>query len=141
MTTTPFFLFKTSTIEPLDYQHEGTTLTVDLNQEWIKELSTWEQLSPDADWLRSFPQIILPFPKFTDGRSYSIALLLKKQLQFQGTLLAGGEIALDQIPYLYEIGFDGFEVPQSNRDQNLHSIQSIVDRFNYRPQAYQRTHL
>ena len=137
MSTFPYFLFKTQTIEHFSFESQ-TTREIQLDEPWIKELSGWTSETKEAIELRSFKQIILPFPRFVDGRSYSLARLLRGPLQYQGQLLASGEIALDQVPYLYEVGFDGFEVPASPLNQNLESIQSITQRLLDRPAQYQK---
>ena len=55
------------------------------------------------------------FPKFTDGRGYSSATLLRKRLAWRGELLAFGDIGRDQLFYLRRCGFDSFALP-AHRD-------------------------
>lgn len=135
MSTFPYFLFKSQTIEHISFESQ-TTREVQLDEQWIAEVSEWTFETKEAVTLRSFSQIILPFPRFVDGRSYSLARLLRDPLQYQGRLLASGEIALDQVPYLYEVGFDGFEVPTSPLNQQLESILSMTQRLLDRPTRY-----
>ena len=54
--------------------------------------------------------IVLNFPKFTDGRAYSQARLLRERLGYGGGLRATGAVFLDQLPFLLRCGFDSFEV-------------------------------
>ncbi len=54
--------------------------------------------------------ITLDFPKFTDGRSYSAARLLRERYGFAGELRATGEVLLDQIPFMRRCGFDSFAI-------------------------------
>ena len=42
--------------------------------------------------LASIPVIAVNFPKFTDGRGYSIAFLLRKRLGYKGELRAVGDV-------------------------------------------------
>jgi uncharacterized protein (DUF934 family) len=56
--------------------------------------------------------IVLDFPKFTDGRAYSQARLLRERLGYQGELRAVGAVFLDQLPFLLRCGFDSFESDQ-----------------------------
>ena len=60
--------------------------------------------------LEKFASIALEFPKFTDGRSYSTARILREQLNFHGDIRAFGDILLDQIPFMQRCGFTEFEI-------------------------------
>lgn len=51
--------------------------------------------------------IAIQFPKFTDGRGYSLAVLLRRA-GFGGELRAQGDIGQDQLNYLSRSGFDSF---------------------------------
>jgi uncharacterized protein (DUF934 family) len=57
-----------------------------------------------------FALIVVAFPKFTDGRGYSLARQLRGAYKFQGELRARGEILFDQLQFLARCGFDSFEV-------------------------------
>ena len=48
--------------------------------------------------------IVLPFPHFTDGRSFSLAAMIRPR--FHGELRAKGYVLPDQAGFLYECGFD-----------------------------------
>ena len=58
--------------------------------------------------LASIPVIAVNFPKFTDGRGYSIAFLLRKRLGYKGELRAVGDVLRDQFFYMQRAGFDAF---------------------------------
>lgn len=64
----------------------------------------------EADALADVPLIIITFAKFTDGRGYSVARLLRERFGFKGEIRATGEILLDQIPLMLRCGFDAFEI-------------------------------
>jgi len=51
--------------------------------------------------------IAVNFPKFTDGRGYSIARLLRR-LGWKGELRAVGDVLRDQLFYMTRCGFDAF---------------------------------
>ena len=53
--------------------------------------------------------IAVRFPKFTDGRGYSIARLLRR-LGWKGELRAVGDVLRDQLFYMSRCGFDAFEL-------------------------------
>ncbi|MGE5640823.1 MAG: DUF934 domain-containing protein [Clostridia bacterium] len=48
------------------------------------------------------------FPKFGDGRGYSIARLLRERYGYRGELRAVGEVVKDHLLYMESVGFDSF---------------------------------
>ena len=52
--------------------------------------------------------VAIRFPKFTDGRGYSTAWLLRRRLGFAGEVRAVGDVKRDQLFYLARSGFDAF---------------------------------
>ena len=55
--------------------------------------------------------IELEFPKFTDGRAFSQARILRDKLGYQGELRAFGNILRDQYFYMTRCGIDTVELP------------------------------
>src|SRR5690606_18170191 len=49
--------------------------------------------------------IVLQFPKWTDGRAYSQAHILRVRYRFTGELRATGEVLVDMMPLLARTGF------------------------------------
>ena len=47
--------------------------------------------------LKDIERIDLHFPKFTDGRAYSQAFLLRRRLGFTGDIRATGDVLIDQL--------------------------------------------
>lgn len=56
--------------------------------------------------LNGVTRIDLQFPKFTDGRAYSQAFLLRRRLGFAGELRATGDVLIDQLVQMQRTGFD-----------------------------------
>lgn len=50
-------------------------------------------------------RIDLHFPKFTDGRAYSQAFLLRRRLGFKGEIRATGDVLVDQLVQMQRSGF------------------------------------
>ena len=50
-------------------------------------------------------RIELQFPKFTDGRAYSQALLLRRRYKFAGDIRATGDVLIDQLVHMHRSGF------------------------------------
>lgn len=71
------------------------------------------QIANDADLaalaasgaLQGVQRIELQFPKFTDGRAYSQALLLRRRYQFAGDIRATGDVLIDQLVHMHRSGF------------------------------------
>jgi uncharacterized protein (DUF934 family) len=74
-----------------------------------------EALGPD---LSRFALIVLNFPRFTDGRAYSQARLLRGRLGYRGELRADGDVLRDQLLFMQRCGFDGFVLPERARGEN-----------------------
>lgn len=85
--------------------------------------------------LASLALIAVRFPKFTDGRGYSIAALLRTRLGYKGELRAFGDVGRDQLFYLRRCGFDSFalaahhdpEAALSGLEDFRHRYQGSVD--------------
>lgn len=54
--------------------------------------------------------IAVNFPKFSDGRGYSIGRLLRERHGYKGELRAVGEVARDHLHAMAQCGFDAFEL-------------------------------
>ena len=86
--------------------------------EWLKAptqavaLTNTDQLDALKTHLGRLKLIVLHFPKFTDGRAYSQARLLRGRLGYRGELRATGAVLRDQLPFLLRCGFDSFESEQ-----------------------------
>ena len=65
--------------------------------------------------VEKFSVIAVNFPRFGDGRSYSIAYNLRARLGYSGELRAIGDVLRDQMFYMQRVGFDAF-APRPDRD-------------------------
>jgi uncharacterized protein (DUF934 family) len=66
-------------------------------------------LANDADplevSLEGVERIELNFPKFTDGRAFTQARLLRQRRDFTGDIRATGDVLIDQLVQMYRVGF------------------------------------
>ena len=81
--------------------------------------------------LEGVKRIDLHFPKFTDGRAYSQAFLLRRRLGFQGEIRATGDVLIDQLVSMSRTGFD---VAVLREGLDASAAQRQFDRF---PAFYQ----
>ena len=63
-----------------------------------------------AAHLERLSLIAIRFAKFSDGRGYSIARLLRERYGYRGELRATGDVLRDQLLFLKRCGFDSFEL-------------------------------
>lgn len=101
---------------------------------WLKSCDRPEELQQDID---RFAVIAIDFPKFADGRGYTIAYLLRERLGYKGELRAIGDVLRDQLYYMQRAGFDAFAV---RADKDIHqALQSLHDfSENYQASADQK---
>ena len=75
------------------------------------------RLPNDADLsgldLHGVARIELDFPKFTDGRAFSQAVLLRRRHRFQGHIRAGGDVRVDLLQQLSRCGFTSAVLPST----------------------------
>jgi uncharacterized protein (DUF934 family) len=85
------------------------------------EIGIWfasdEQAHTVKDELDNFALIAIDFPKFSDGRGYSIAFNLRKRLGYTGELRAIGDVLRDQLFQMQRCGFNAYATRQ---DRSIH---------------------
>jgi uncharacterized protein (DUF934 family) len=90
---------------------------------WIDANEGPEGLAADV---RRFPLIAVNFPKFGDGRGYSIARLLRERCGFKGELRAIGDVLHDHLFFMEQCGFDAFALRE---DQDAQEALSVFGTF------------
>ena len=75
--------------------------------------------------------IEVSFPKFRDGRGYSIGSILR-EAGYAGELRAQGDVLVDQIPLMRRCGFDSF-APDAPIDAA--TLEAALNRYDFRYQA------
>jgi uncharacterized protein (DUF934 family) len=92
---------------------------------------TSDKLPSDIPELNRLALIAIEFPRFTDGRGYSIARQLRDRHGFAGELRAVGWILRDQLYYLERCGFDAFELKPGK------PLESALEAFGELTVTYQ----
>lgn len=107
------------------------------NDDCAPWLTANTELTPElADELTQAPLIAIDFPKFTDGRGYSVARLLRERYGYQGEIRAIGDVLVDQLFFMSRCGFDGLSLREDqwveDALRNLHvftrAYQPAIDR-------------
>jgi uncharacterized protein (DUF934 family) len=90
-------------------------------------------IAPD---LQRLGLVAIDFPKFTDGRGYSIARLLRERHGYAGPLRAVGDVLRDQLFLMLRCGFDQFALKHPEQRETAltayrdfsEAYQTSVDR-------------
>lgn len=113
----PWSLPDTEEINNRDYQIVSLESLLALEASGERQQGLYAVLlHPDDDpqvlqpWLDSLPLIALQFPRFSDGRAYSQAYLLRARHGFEGELRAVGDVLRDQLAAMRHCGFSSFAI-------------------------------
>jgi uncharacterized protein (DUF934 family) len=104
---------------------------------WIASDERPEVLKGELD---KFAVVAVDFPKFTDGRGYSIAYNLRMRLGYKGELRAIGDVLRDQLFAMQRVGFDAYATRQ---DRSIHDALKGLTVFSevYQASVDQKTPL
>jgi len=80
---------------------------------WLDAAEGPEAIAED---LGKFTLIAVNFPKFSDGRGFSTARLLRERYQYSGELRAIGDVLHDQLFFMHRCGFDAMAL---RADKNI----------------------
>lgn len=94
------------------------------------ELGLWlegnAEIDTVIDSLQQLSLIAIKFPKFVDGRGFSLARLLRERYNYNGELRAIGEFIRDQLYLLKRCGFNAFQLTE---DQDLSEASKSLNDF------------
>jgi uncharacterized protein (DUF934 family) len=76
---------------------------------WLESGEDPAAIAADLDRLAV---VAVNFPKFTDGRSYSTARLLRERYAYRGEIRAIGDVLQDQLFYMKRCGIDAFALKE-----------------------------
>ena len=101
-----------------------------------RPLGVWlpADTAPDAlkGRLEAFDVVAVDFPKFSDGRGYSIAYNLRMRLGWKGELRAIGDVLRDQLFSMQRVGFDCYA---TRPDRSIHDALKGLTVFSETYQA------
>ena len=84
-----------------------------------------------AERLPGLKVIAVNFPKYGDGRGYSIGRLLRERYGYKGELRAIGVVARDHLQLMAQCGFDAFQLREGE------DAQAALAAFGDISEAYQ----
>jgi len=94
---------------------------------WLASDERPEALKDD---LATLPLVAVDFPKFADGRGYSIAYNLRARFNYQGELRAIGDVLRDQLFYMQRVGFNAFATrPDRSIEDALKGLTDFSEAY------------
>jgi len=75
--------------------------------------------------------VAISFPKFSDGRGYSHARRLRKNMEYSGPIVSFGDVLRDQLMHMQRCGMSAYMMRE---DQDLEASLEVFERF---PSYYQ----
>ena len=82
--------------------------------------------------------VALVFPKWTDGRAYSQARLLRVRHRFAGEIRATGDVIADMMPMLVRCGFDAVQLRADQSQAVAERALSFFAQGHYQGDATER---
>ena len=92
-------------------------------------LDSHDDIEALADDLSSIDMIALNFPKFGDGRAFTMAHLLQDKYGFDGEIRAIGHPIADQAQFLFRCGVDSIDIPEGQDPQIWVKEATRMSRF------------
>jgi len=89
-----------------------------------------DDIAPD---LPRLGLIAIRFPRYTDGRPYSLARLLRDRHRFKGELRATGNVLRDQVTFMLRAGFDALDVTHEGTLFALREGRIVTVSDHYQP--------
>ena len=77
---------------------------------WLESFELLEDLLASVADINSLPLIAIHFPRFVDGRGFSLAALLRTRHGYKNELRAIGDVLRDQLFFMHRIGFDAYAI-------------------------------
>lgn len=97
------------------------------------------RLEPDTNLeeikqdISRFSLIVIAFPKFGDGRGFSLAHLLRTRYGFRGEIRAAGDVLFDQLQAMQRCGVDAFEISDAATLRALETGKRPATTHAYQP--------
>ncbi|MEJ1161800.1 DUF934 domain-containing protein [Prosthecomicrobium sp. N25] len=79
--------------------------------------------------------VTVKFPKFGDGRAFSLARLLRERHGYRGEIRAVGDVLIDLVPFMGRVGIDALVVTHEPTRRALAEGRLPLVPFFYQPAA------
>lgn len=92
-----------------------------------------DKLPKDIPHIEKLALIAIEFPKFSDGRGYTVGRMLRDRHNFTGELRAVGWVIREWMAYMERCGFDAFDLKPGK------PLESALQAFGEISNSYQST--
>lgn len=92
---------------------------------WLESFELLEDLLASVEDINRLPVIAIHFPRFVDGRGFSLATLLRTRYGFKNELRAIGDVLRDQLYFMKRCGFDAYALREDKSAED--AIASFRD--------------
>lgn len=97
---------------------------------WLESYELLEDLLASVPDINSLPVIAINFPRFVDGRGFSLATQLRTRYQYRNELRAIGDVLRDQLYFMQRCGFDAFALRADRSVEDaLASLRDFSDPY------------
>ncbi|MCX7628294.1 MAG: DUF934 domain-containing protein [Methylophilaceae bacterium] len=97
---------------------------------WLETHELVEDLVGSLPDINALPVIAIHFPRFADGRGFSIATLLRTRFGYRNEIRAVGDVLRDQLFYMKRCGFDAFAIREDrSAEEALASLRDFSEPY------------
>lgn len=97
---------------------------------WMETHERLEDLVGSLPDINVLPLIAVHFPRFADGRGFSLATLLRTRYDYRNELRAIGDVLRDQLFYMKRCGFDAFAIREDrSAEEALASLRDFSEPY------------
>ena len=97
---------------------------------WLDTFEPVEDLVDSVSDINSLPLVAINFPRFADGRGFSIATLLRTRFGYRNEIRAIGDVLRDQLFYMKRCGFDAFAMREDRSAEDaLASLRDFSEPY------------
>lgn len=97
---------------------------------WMDSFELLEDLVASVADINSLPLIAINFPRFVDGRGFSLATQLRIRHQYRNELRAVGDVLRDQLYFMKRCGFDAYLIrADRSAEDALASLRDFSDPY------------
>ncbi|NRA87586.1 MAG: DUF934 domain-containing protein [Rhizobiales bacterium] len=134
------FTLHNDQILPLDYWLKNKA---EIKQK-LNRIVIWVNSDEDLDSLKedlpSISLIAFNFPKYGDGRAFSMAHLLRGKYEYKGHIRAIGSPIADQAQFLFRCGVDSIDIPNGQSLEIWTTESKRMSRFYQRSEQNDLIH-
>jgi uncharacterized protein (DUF934 family) len=97
---------------------------------WLETFELVEDLVASVDDINAVPVIGVSFPRFADGRGFTIATMLRTRYGYKNEIRAIGDVLRDQLYYMKRCGFDAFAIrADRSAEEALASLRDFSEPY------------